>query len=533
MMVVLLLATCLTTYALARRLFGPPAGLLALTLAALSPSMLAHGRLVTTDIPITLCMALTLLSFARLLERRTWLRLLLAGLAVAAAAVTKMSWPLVIPALVAMAMVNVVRGVRRAPASKATPRKTRWGDWTPVALLVVLAGAAWLGIWTCYRWRSFIFPRPTAELNTPENRARLDHTGRVLGEDWQRALYQADNTPRPGLLPALIIWAADEQLLPDAYLLGLAQTFRSTHEREGYLMGEYSATGWRSYFPIAFAIKTPVATMTLVLAGLVALVCRRTQLRDATLGLGLATFAAVYSAYVIFSSFNIGERHLLPVYPALFVLGGAAAAWLTGRIGRALIGGALVWLAGANLWIYPQYLAYFNELIGGPSRGHLYLTDSNIDWGQDLLRLADYARRHPAAALKLAYFGSVDPNYYVRCSLLPGQHFGPVAELNAGTYVVSLTELSGVYESGVRDAFWTDRARAAYAEMAHAAGAAEKPDEAAELRQRHRQAAAEYPAWRAHRLLNRLRRRPPDERVGYSLLVYHLTDADVEELTQP
>ena len=84
MVVALLLATCLCIYVMARSLFGPGAGLLALTLAVLSPTLLAHGRLVTTDLPLTLCAAITLLAFARLLRQVTWARLVCAGLSIGA-----------------------------------------------------------------------------------------------------------------------------------------------------------------------------------------------------------------------------------------------------------------------------------------------------------------------------------------------------------------------------------------------------------------------------------------------------------------
>jgi hypothetical protein len=58
MMVLLLVATCLVVFFTARQLFGPSAGRLALILAALSPTLLAHGHLVTIDLPATLCFLL-------------------------------------------------------------------------------------------------------------------------------------------------------------------------------------------------------------------------------------------------------------------------------------------------------------------------------------------------------------------------------------------------------------------------------------------------------------------------------------------
>jgi len=30
--------------------------------------------------------------------------------------------------------------------------------------------------------------------------------------------------------------------------------------------------------------------------------------------------------------------------------------------------------------IFPHYLAYFNELAGGPDTGYKWLVDSNLDW---------------------------------------------------------------------------------------------------------------------------------------------------------
>ncbi len=528
MMVVLLSATCLVTYALARRLFGPAAALLALALAALSPTLLAHGRLVTTDLPITLVTAVTILTYARFLERSTWLRLLGAALALAAASVTKMSWPLVVPALVVMGVVHVLRpGV---PGGRG--RRGR------VAVVlgsgVLMAVVTCLGIWTCYGWRSSIVP-PLAANADATTRANYEQIMTELGFWWQDALAEPpDGSPPRGALPDLLHACAVHKVLPEAYLLGLTMTVQATSGRSAYLMGRYSNTGWRAYFPVAFAIKTPLPTLGLLLAGLAALAWRKTRIADGTLLVGLAAFALLYAGQAVYSAINIGHRHLLPVYPALFVVGGGACGWLTGRAGRWLVGAALVWLAAANLWIHPHYLAYFNESIGGPARGHLYLADSNIDWGQDLLRLGRYARQHPEEPLKLAYFGSALPTWYVPCTALPSYfEFDPRAALTAGTYVVSVTQLLGVYDLYVRDEFWNAATIRTYALLRQRATAGAKVNESPEQRAQRERLTGQYEEMRARLLINRLRHRPPDDRIGYSLWVYRLTEDEIERLIQP
>lgn len=547
MMVVLLLATCLTTYTIARRLWGPTAGLVALGIAALSPELLAHGRLVTTDLPVTLCFALTLLAFSGLVQRVSWPRLIAAALALTATALTKLSWPLLLPAIVAMAAIAILRrqpieiGVATraggTQAATAAPRSLTRRRERLVAGLgagVFVALFVWVGIWACYGWRlSVVAPLP-AGADSPAAREQLDKTVEKLALDWHRALHRTDGTPKPGLLAAFLRLAAPTDLLPDAYMLGLALTLQYSGPRLSYLMGEFSDRGWLSYFPIAFAIKTPVATMALLAAGLAALVLRRARSRDTILLAGLLVFAVVYLAYMINGRLNIGLRHILPVYPVFYVLAGASAAWLATRVGRVLVGLALAWLLVANLLAHPHYLSYFNELVGGPSRGYLYLADSNVDWGQDLLRLRKYARQHPTESIKLSYFGSAYPTYYLPCKSLPSYfEFLPRADLVGGTYVVSVTQLLGVYDAEIRDPFWSEQRRKAYGELRRIAGSIAAPDEPEELKKRREQAATEFGQLRYKRLLNGLRHRDPDARIGQSLFLYHLTDADVAELTRP
>jgi hypothetical protein len=63
--------------------------------------------------------------------------------------------------------------------------------------------------------------------------------------------------------------------------------------------------------------------------------------------------------------------------------------------GTVIIG--LTWSATSCLWLYPHTTTYFNELVGGPWGGPRYLSDSNLDWGQDLLHLKRWLDKHPQA----------------------------------------------------------------------------------------------------------------------------------------
>ena len=551
MMVVLLAALCLAIYVLGNRLFGRKAGLLALVLAVLSPTLLAHGRLVTTDLPITLGITLILLTFALLLRRVSVVSLLAAAAALGLASVTKFSWPLVLPPLAVMAVVAVLR---TTPIEIAAGRG--WRDDTRlrprfrqllrrrervvvvVVLVLCLVVTTYASIWVCYGCRLSIFPESRlSAVGVGGSDPTVEHAAEKLATDWHWALHNPDGKPRPGIVPAFVRLAGARHLLPDAYLFGLAWTHEATRGREAYFRGETLVGGWRWYFPLAFAIKTPIAMMILLGAGIVSLIWRRRgQCQDPVLLAGLIAFSLIYVVYVISSSFNIGQRHLLPIYPAVLVFAGASAVWLETRLGRGLIGAAIVWLAAANLWIHPHYLSYFNELVGGPSKGHLYLADSNIDWGQDLERLAYYAAEHPDDTIKLSYFGSAVPTSYgFDCKLLPSSiETGSAEHLDGGgLYVISVTHLLGVYDPFARDAFWRDPHRQQQYLQLHALIETPPEGDNSDVRHQRELVRNRYARLRWGRFLYNLRRRPPDERIGYSLFLYHLTQAEIDELTHP
>jgi len=177
----------------------------------------------------------------------------------------------------------------------------------------------------------------------------------------------------------------------------------------------------------------------------------RTVPRRDLAGLVLPPLALI----ALFSSIpgpNIGLRYVLPVYPFLIVLAGGAATLAWQRTGtRVVLALLLAFQVFGTVRAYPNYLPYFNKLVGGSSRGYEYLVDSNLDWGQDLKQLATYIDEHELGTFHLAYFGSVDPGLY-------GIDYEPISlevleqALNRegwrGTLAVSATLLAGVYVYG-------------------------------------------------------------------------------------
>ena len=542
MVVILLLATCACIYAVARSAFGPAAGLLALALAAFSPTLLAHGRLVTADLPATLCFIATLLTFARLMNRVTWLRLAAAAVSLACLCLVKFSWPVILPVLGVMAVVAVARGLPQWP--RTTARADAAGHGRPRAvgtacgILLCMGLVAWLAVWTCFCWRYSPF-RNGESAGTMLATAAAGRTATATMDDvWRAVLQDDDGQPAGGVVIGFIRWARRHHLLPEAYLYGWAYAERTTAGRAAYLNGEISTTGWRRYFPYVFAVKTPIATMVLMIGGLVAMLRRRLwSARNPVLVAGLGAFLVVYGGLAMSSAFNVGHRHILPVYPVLLAVAGASAVWWQRRFGRWAIGALVAWLVIANLWVHPHYLSYFNEPAGGPASGYRHLADSNIDWGQDLKRLAAYARLHSDETIKLAYFGSVDPAMYdLDCEELPSffSFGGRPADLTAGTYVVSVTQLLGVYAPMARDSFWRDPGHLQTFRQLEEITSVQLPDDAPEDVHR-RQAFNTTTYWNARRglLLNRLAKVPPDDRIGCSLFIYHLDQEQVARFSTP
>jgi hypothetical protein len=222
-----------------------------------------------------------------------------------------------------------------------------------------------------------------------------------------------------------------------------------THGQAAFFHGVHSNLGWWYFYPVVFLLKTPIPILLLfIVATVVGLKYRGISVLDAVLlYLPIATLFFVFCS----SSFSVGIRYLLPIYPFIFVIiGGAASCKVRGV--QAFILLMLVWHIGASVSVAPHYLAYFNEIIGGPGNGYKYLVDSNLDWGQDLKGLKRYMLEHKINRVSLSYFGADVPQRYgIEYDWLPSHHLNnpnpgkPVNMLANRFLAISATNLQGVY----------------------------------------------------------------------------------------
>ncbi len=380
MIVLLGVALGLVVFLWSRSLWGPWGGLLSVALFVLSPTMLAHARLVTTDLAAALGFALAVFALWRWTRHPDARRATLVGGAVGIALLAKHSALLLGPILALLAAIWAISDRRAHPA---TPyRAVRLARHAALAVAVALAI-----LWGGYGFRFAASPDPAFRL------------------PWDAVASGSSMAVRAAR------FARDHRLLPEAYLYGFAWVAGGAETRLAYLDGATSIVGWPRYFPEAFALKTPPATMLLLL-WIAAVAVYRTRGRGLA-GWFLALPVAVYLAVSMAGHLDLGHRHLAPIYPFLFVAAGYAARIAAGsRLRQAAV---VALLAGAGVSTFaaaPGYLAYFNLLGGGKDGGRRHLVDSNLDWGQDLPALAAWMRREGLTAVHLAYFGTADPEAY-------------------------------------------------------------------------------------------------------------------------
>ena len=363
--------------------YGPAAGIFALALVALDPNFVAHAGVVHTDVGAAFGFLAVVLAAEAARRRPTALRLLVVALALGVALATKFSAILLLPILLLQGLIAARKEAR--PGRAAGLAILRFAGISAGALLLVIA----------------IYAPLTARMDPEQQRGVIHEM--VAGRG----------------APALS--AAIESLVPLSrplahYLGGLASVIRQSSVGGGvnYLFGRTSVHGFPLYFFVAFAVKSTLTFLAVTLVVLAAF-SRRSRVFAEEARLFLLPVAVLFLSS-IGSAYNIGIRHMLPVYPFLALCGAAvfaqaaATAGARGRTGFAVTALALApLLCGAELLrIHPHELSYFNALAGGPEGGRRILSDSNVDWGLDLKRLARELERRRAVNPTIVYFGGDD-----------------------------------------------------------------------------------------------------------------------------
>ena len=377
-----------------RALGGDRTSLIAIALVLLDPNILAHGSLATTDLGIALTTLLAAYAIWCVSERTTVRRVVGAGLAVGVMLASKTSavafWGC-FGSLYAAGVLGRYRG--RALIKQVVRRGVLYGLISVIGLLV---------LWTAYAWQI----GPIVDGGVP--------------------------------IPAGTYWR------------GLAAVYQNVQgARMAYLLGETRLGGWPVYFPVVFAVKTPLPVLALlVLAG-----WRVWQTRPYGLSVFLLVPVAIYWLSVLVSDLNLGYRHLLPTLPLLYLWIASSVGRSTSAFWRRSSAGLVMWLALETVLIAPHFLAYFSPVAGGPQNGWRVLADSNIDWGQDLAYLSDYlAANAPNETVRLSWFGTGYPEHYgIDYEPLPGlpHHFdlwfeSPTfneAQPEPGLYAISVSNL--------------------------------------------------------------------------------------------
>lgn len=379
----LTLLLALLLFFVTNRALGWEAGMVALTLFSFNPLVLAHGALVTTDAGFALAFFATCVAGVYFFRCPTWKLSLTLGVILGVAFLTKFTALLLLPILLLIAVM--------LPWLASIFHKSNRFGWLQLSiarrfiLLLISLLIAIVVLDVGYLFQGVGQPLSSFSLNHP--------------------LFNKMSSSLIGSIPSP---------LPAEYLIGFDDQF--IESRSGslfvYLFGQLVSEGWWYYYPLALFFKLPLMFHLLFCALLVAIAVRKIQMSLLLIGsLAVPLFSLIM--FIIFTNIDTGVRYLLFLVPfACIAIAHLAKIKLKKGTPRTLLSVCLVLYAGSVMVYHSNYIAYFSEICGGSSRGHIFLADSNLDWGQDLVRLRDYMHERNIPAVSISNFGLVNPSVY-------------------------------------------------------------------------------------------------------------------------
>ncbi len=431
-MIGILVAGGIYTYLFAKKFWSEKAALLALTMYALSPTLIAHGRLVNTDVGIAAATLISFYYFLGFLENPSRTNTILAGLGLGLAQIVKFTGVFLVPVF---ALLGIVWVLTKGEA---------W-LWTKRFVAVFLVASVLVyGVYLFHVWQ---------------------YPGARQAEDISRIIGSSRFDSHLEQICSLKILQPVAQ-----YLTGLGMVLnRGTGGNTTFFLGQMSAQKFPLYFPVLWLLKIPLAFHIITLFALFSflLSIEKEQIKKPVhstllciksnfISFSLFSFILFYWAITLSGNLNIGVRHMLPVIPLTILLvsrGTMIEALKPGarNLKYGALIGLLAWQAFSISKVYPDFIAYYNELAGGPEKGHLYAVDSNLDWGQDLGGLREWATRKEIDQIYIDYFGGGDLQYYFGDKFIPWKCTKDPEEMQRPAYLaVSATQLQGGRAKAVR-----------------------------------------------------------------------------------
>jgi hypothetical protein len=411
---VILLLTLITgfiVYRWAKEEYGEWAGLGCMGIFLLNPLVLAHGTLATLDMGLTLTWVASLYTLYKYCQNPSWPWALLTGLFLGLAICSKFTAILLFPVI--LGGVILISEIRKKLAV----------DW--IKTLFHLTGALvvfLLAVNLIYRFDGSFSPASQYQFNSN--------------------LFKSLFSFLPGWLPIPF---------PEDFIKGFESQFSNLGKYTSYLNGHYSDKGFFLYYLEAFLIKNPIPFLILLgWAGYLRAIDKKNLCFTE-----LLSILAVLVVFLVFSlsrAKNIGVRYLLPAYPCLILLMGCLFTQKPfQRKNRYLLGGLFAWQIVSMIWVCPHYIAYFNEAVGGPAQGHRYLVDSNLDWGQDFIRMKQYMDKNGLDRIMFKPSGILPPSVYgIQAEVVPEK---PVP----GLIAMSVDHYYGIFYTDPKDRakyFW-------------------------------------------------------------------------------
>lgn len=407
-------------FAWAAKRYGTPEAVIASLFYFLSPEIIAHASLATTDMAAAVFIMCSVLTFWDLLEKPVSKRALVAGLFLGLALMSKFSALLL---LFFYALSVFAALIFRAFSYK-------WGEaFRTIVYFLLCVISSVVILWAGYGFetkpilKGVLRAEEKAELFENAARRFLPSAGDDVIKKMKEGLYT--------------------QPVPlSSFLVGAAGILK--HGEEGsqvFFMGKWSEKGHPLYYFAAILIKTPLPLLLCLLVGIFNALGWGS---NRVLNIYLLAAAGAFIAAASHSNLQLGIRYILPAWPFLFIIAALGVRFLlVGGIARKTAAYFfLFWFCAESFFIWPDHLSYFNELAGGPANGYRYLRDSNIDWGQDLPALKWYMDRKGIDEVTLYYFGSADPAYH-------GIKYHPFTDAEFGApkgkvYAVSVQYLDAV-----------------------------------------------------------------------------------------